>query len=185
MHFIKKSPEVYFTETDIATISEKELTFLKAAVQETPLKRVRINLHPSNEDSLHEMFIAIQKGSYIRPHKHPNKSEAFHAVLGSAQIIIFTDDGAIKEVVPLAAGQPGKPFYYRLSKPYFHTLILESDLLIIHEITNGPFVPGGTLYAPFAPDGSNPAEVADFEAQLTKQVNAPVIASAARQSIYN
>src|SRR5580692_2291097 len=86
MQFIKKSPEVYLSQAEIATISHKEIDFLKAAVNETPLKRVRINLHPSSDDGLHEMFIAIQKGSYIRPHKHPSKSEAFHAVHGSAQI---------------------------------------------------------------------------------------------------
>jgi cupin fold WbuC family metalloprotein len=170
MHFIKKSPEVYLSQTEIATISQKEIDFLKAAVQETPLKRVRINLHPSNDDGLHEMFIAIERGSYIRPHKHPHKSEAFHAVQGAAQIVIFTDEGEIQEVVDLHADHPGKPFYYRLSKPYFHTLILQSELLIIHEITNGPFIPGGTLYAPFAPDGTNPVEVAAFEARLLAQL---------------
>ncbi len=170
MQFIKKSPEVYLSQAEIATISEKEIDFLKAAVKETPLKRVRLNLHSSNEDGLHEMFIAIEKGSYIRPHKHPNKSEAFHAVYGAAQIVIFTDEGDIKAVVDLHANAPGKPFYYRLSKPYFHTLLLQSELLIIHEITNGPFVPGGTLYAPFAPDGSNAAENAAFEAGLLAQL---------------
>lgn len=174
MQFIKKSPEVYLSQAEIATIGREEIDFLKTAVNETPLKRVRINLHPSSDDGLHEMFIAIQKGSYIRPHKHPSKSEAFHAVHGSAQIVIFTDEGDIKEVVHLDADHPGRPFYYRLSKPYFHTLILQSELLIIHEITNGPFVPGGTLFASFAPDGSNPAEVAEFEARLAAQLNKQV-----------
>ncbi|HSW70685.1 MAG TPA: WbuC family cupin fold metalloprotein [Gammaproteobacteria bacterium] len=170
MQFIKKSPEIYLSQAEIVTIGQKEIDFLKVAIKETPQKRVRINLHPSNDDGLHEMFIAIEKGSYIRPHKHPNKSEAFHAVYGAAKIVIFTDEGGIKEVVDLAVETPGKPFYYRLSKPYFHTLLLQTELLIIHEITNGPFIPGGTIYASFAPSGNSPTENAAFESQLAKQV---------------
>jgi len=171
MRLIKKSPELYLADGDISSIGKKEIDLLKAAVAATPLKRVRINLHPSNEDSLHEMFIAIQKGSYIRPHKHPNKSEAFHTVYGSAQVIIFNDEGDIKQVVHLDAENANKPFYYRMSKPYFHTLLVESELLVVHEITNGPFVPGGTLFAPFAPDETNPAAIASFHEKLATQIN--------------
>lgn len=171
MRLIKKSPEVYLAEGEIASIGQREIDLLKTAVTATPLKRVRINLHPSSEDELHEMFIVLQQGSYVRPHKHPNKSEAFHAVYGSAQVVIFDDEGNIKQVVHLDADKVDKPFYYRMSKPYFHTLIVQSELFIVHEITNGPFVPGGTIFAPFAPDDSDLAAVNSFSAHLAAQIN--------------
>ncbi len=82
--------------------------------------------------------------SYIRPHKHPGKSEAFHIVEGEVDIVVFKDDGEIDQVVPLGRPGGGRSFYYRMSKPFFHTLIIRSDLLIVHEITNGPFRPQGT-----------------------------------------
>ena len=47
-------------------------------------------------------------------------------------------------IVPLGQPGSGRPFYYRMSKPFFHTLIIRSELLIVHEITNGPFRPEGT-----------------------------------------
>lgn len=176
MRLTKKSPAIYLAEGDISSISQTEIEFLKSVVDETPLGRVRINLHPSSDDTLHEMFIVIKKGSYIRPHKHPGKSEAFHMVHGSARVVIYNDNGTIYEVVELAAGSPIKPFYYRMSKPYFHTLLLESDLMIMHEITNGPFVPGGTLFADFAPEEGDEAGINDFHARLHEQLKERVVA---------
>ena len=89
MRLIQKSPEVYLAGGDIVSISQADIDMLKSAVKKTPLGRVRINLHPSSEDTLHEMFLVVQRGSYIRAHMHPGKSEAFHMVHGSARVVIF------------------------------------------------------------------------------------------------
>jgi cupin fold WbuC family metalloprotein len=151
VNLIKKSTEVYMAPGPIASIGPDEIAFLRREVAENAKGRVRINLHPENADTLHEMFIAIRPDSYIRPHKHPNKSEAFHIVYGEVDIVVFEDDGSIKEIVPLAASGGKKAFYYRMSQPYFHTLIIRSDLLVVHEITNGPFIKDGTLFGSFAP----------------------------------
>ena len=151
MNLIKKSSEVYLVPNQIATIGSNEIEFLRREVAENLKGRVRINIHPENTDLLHEMFIAIRADSYIRPHKHPNKSEAFHIVYGEVDIVIFEDDGDIKTVIPLAACGGDKAFYYRMSQPFFHTLIIRSDLLIVHEITNGPFVKDGAVFCNFAP----------------------------------
>lgn len=170
MQLKRKSAEVYVVEEDISTISKKEIDLLKDAVSQTALGRVRVNLHPHVDDTLHEMFIVIKKDSYVRPHKHPNKSEAFHIVYGSAKVIIFNDDGSIRQIVELEANSQ-KPFYYRMSKPYFHTLIIESEILIVHEITNGPFRQGETLFASFAPEEQDAAGVLKFQNKLRDQLS--------------
>ena len=170
MRLEQKSPEVFLSLDDIASIGQKEIDLLKTSVEKSALGRVRINLHPSSDDTLHEMFIVIKHGSYIRPHKHPNKSEAFHLVHGEVLVVIFTDEGDIHKVVHLKANSPDKPFYYRMSKPYFHTVIILSDILIMHEITNGPFIPGGTLFASFAPDDKNAQAIQAFQSQLQQRI---------------
>ena len=48
----------------------------------------------------------------------------------------------------------GKTFYYRMQKPFFHTLIIKSDSLF-QEITSGPFDPKDTLKAKWSPDEFN------------------------------
>jgi cupin fold WbuC family metalloprotein len=172
MSLVQKSPEVFLAEGPIAAIGPSEISTLKAAVQASPKRRARINAHPDGDDTLHEMIIAIDASSYIRPHKHPGKSEAFHIVEGEVDIVVFRDDGEIDRIVEL--GPPGgrRSFYYRMSNAFFHTLIIRSDLLIVHEITNGPFRPAATVFADFAPDDRETDKAEAYQAELVRRVAA-------------
>jgi len=171
MNLIKKSEEVYLAPGPIASIGYLELKFLRREVAENPKGRVRINLHAENTDGLHEMFIAIRSDSYIRPHKHPNKSESFHVVDGEVDLVIFENDGRIKEIIPLAARGGTKAFYYRMSKPFFHTLVIRSKMLVVHEITNGPFLHDGAVVAGFAPsEDGDLNEIVRWQRELSDRV---------------
>ncbi len=172
MALVQQSPEVFLAEGPIATIGAEDIEVLRQAVRKTPKRRVRINAHPGSDDELHEMIIAIEPGSYIRPHKHPGKSEAFHIIEGQVDIVVFSEAGEVERIVSLAAKGGRHPFYYRMSTPHFHTLIIRSDLLVVHEITNGPFLPTGTIYAAFAPEEGDTASAAVFQANLVKRVAA-------------
>jgi len=171
MALIRKTPEVFVAEGPIATIGPAEIEVLRQAVHQTPKRRARINAHAGNDDALHEMIIAIAQASYIRPHRHPGKSEAFHIIEGVVDIVVFRDDGAIEQIVSLGEKGGSRSFYYRMSEPRFHTLIIRSDILIVHEITNGPFSPEGTIYAAFAPAEGDPAAAA-FQAELVRRAAA-------------
>ncbi len=59
-----------------------------------------------------------------------------------------------------------------MSQPFFHTLIIRSDVLIVHEITNGPFRPQGTIFADFAPEDSDAEKAAAYQADLVQRVAA-------------
>jgi len=151
MRIVQKSPEVFLANGPISEIAEADIEVLKDAVAASPKRRARINAHTDSTDPLHEMVIALRGDSYIRPHKHPVKSESFHIIEGAVDIVIFDDEGEILRVVSLAERGRTGSFYYRMSKPYFHTLLINSELLIIHETTNGPFTKEGTVFAEFAP----------------------------------
>ena len=167
---IHKSPDVFSKEGPITTIGTEDIDMLRKAVSQVAKRRVRINVHPSTDDLLHEMIIAITPSSYIHPHKHPGKSEAFHIIEGEVDVVVFDDSGEITRVISLAARGGRHPFYYRLSTAYFHSLIVRSDLLVMHEITNGPFRPGDTIYASFAPDELDAPAAKVFQIELTKRV---------------
>jgi cupin fold WbuC family metalloprotein len=171
MYLIKKSPDVYFAPGPIASIGHAEIDFLRTELPGNMRGRVRINLHPDHSDFLHEMFIAIRADSYIRPHKHPHKSEAFHIIYGDVDVVVFDDAGSIQQIVPMSAGSNSKPFYYRMSKPLFHTLLIKSEILVVHEITNGPFSVDGTTFASFSPteDASRHA-INSWQTELSDRV---------------
>ena len=101
MTLIQKSPEVFLAEGPISAVGRTEIDTLKSAVKASPKGRARINAHSDGDDTLHEMIIAIDASSYIRPHKHLGKSEAFHIVEGEVDIIVFRDDGEIDRIVEL------------------------------------------------------------------------------------
>jgi cupin fold WbuC family metalloprotein len=172
MALIQQSPEVFVAAGPISAIGEAELAIIRAAARASPKRRARINAHGDSEDPLHEMIIAIDGLSYVRPHKHPGKSEAFHVIEGDVDIVVFGEDGEIAQFIALGTRGAGRPFYYRIPNALFHTLIVRSDIAILHEITNGPFRPSATLFADFAPDDREVEKAAIYQTELLRRVSA-------------
>jgi hypothetical protein len=59
-------------------------------------------------------------------------------------------------------------FFYRLAESMFHTLLIKSDFLVVHEVTNGPFDPSRTVLAPFAPSEDEPEAVHTYMSRLSQ-----------------
>tara|TARA_S200000501_G_C20716228_1_gene696365 strand:- start:119 stop:640 length:522 start_codon:yes stop_codon:yes gene_type:complete len=145
----KINNEVFIATDEIVHLSNEAITFIKERALESSRGRSRICLHKEDTDNLHEMLIAISKESYIRPHRHKNKSESFHLIDGEADVVIFSEEGEIKQVINLSSSTN---FFYRLDTPNYHTLLIHSPLLVIHEITNGPFDALESDFASFSPE---------------------------------
>lgn len=168
--YIKKiNDEVYIATSPIVTLGVEHVTFLRNQASSNTRQRARICAHKNTEDSVHEMLIAITNSSYIPPHKHHGKSESFHIVDGVVDIVVFGESGEIKDVIELGDRSSGKPFYYRLLSGVFHTLIIHTQMLIVHEITSGPFLPDDTTLAPFAPAEEQRTEVKSYMERLKAQ----------------
>jgi len=166
------SPEVFSADAPIVRVSRKEIEFLKERNKGTSRGRIRLCAHPNNDDPLHEMFIVLAKETYIRPHKHLAKSESFHVLEGIADVVLFDDSGNLIEIIEMGDFASGHNFFYRLSKPFFHTLIIRSSSLVLHETTNGPFDRGSAQFATWSPDESDPLMVRDFMSTLATRVQA-------------
>lgn len=108
------------------------------------------------------MFIVHKKGAYIRPHKHLSKSESLHVMEGTAYLVVFDDKGEITEIIEMGDFSSGNNFYYRMSGPYYHTLLIKSDYFVFHETTNGPFNRSDTVFAPWAAAEDNSIAVGEF-----------------------
>jgi cupin fold WbuC family metalloprotein len=121
-------------------------------------KRARICAHPSASDPLQEMIICLVRETYIRPHRHAGKSESFHIIDGELDVVLFEDDGAIREVIRMGSYQSQRTFFYRLMEPCFHTVLVRTPQAVFHETTNGPFDPADTEYAPWAPSAAEEAQ---------------------------
>jgi len=169
--FNEVNEEVIYINEPIARINTAEITLLKKKAVNNARKRIRICTHRDVNDTIHEMLIVHTKGAYIRPHKHFNKIESFHVIEGDLKVVVFNDTGEIKEVIDMGSYTSGKNFYYRLADSDFHTVIPISDLIVFHEITNGPFVREDTVFANWAPAETDYAQHKLFLDNLEKQVN--------------
>src|SRR5258706_3488187 len=163
MRLTQVSPEVAIAEGKVVQAYRLDISELKKRAVQSPLGRSRICAHKKDDDPMHEMLIALYRSTYIRPHKHLVKSESFHIIEGRLQVVLFGDAGDISEVIQMGELSSDLSFYYRLAEPMFHTLIIQSDLVVIHETTNGPFRREDTIFAPWSPEDKDATNVARFK----------------------
>ena len=170
MNLKQINAEVYIAQGKVVQFGEEEIAFLKEMASNSDRKRARICAHKTDKDSLHEMLIVMASSSYVKPHRHIGKSESFHIIEGEVDVVIFNEEGVIKEVVQLGAKGTGKNLFYRLSNSEFHTILVRSEFLVLHEVTDGPFERDKTVWACFAPDEGETLETINYIKKLNEKV---------------
>jgi cupin fold WbuC family metalloprotein len=171
IRFREHTAEVLYAEDPIVQVDRADIEFLVARARGNPRKRVRLCAHRSVSDRLHEMLIVHGRDCYVRPHKHTAKSESFHIIDGVVDVVLFDEAANIIEVVPMGDYSTGRKFFYRLADPYYHTLLIRSDHVVFHEITNGPFDRADTMFAPWAPVETDAAAIGTFLEELARSVD--------------
>ena len=166
MNAVELNEEVLFTRDPITKVSASDIALLKTKASQNRRKRVRLCAHRSTSDRMHEMLIVHAKGTYVRPHKHINKAESVHVIEGAMTVVFFDDSGNVLEVVRLGEHASGRPFFYRLSESYYHTVIPTSDVVVFHEATSGPFDRKDNVPAPWSPAEDDERAMEKYMARL-------------------
>jgi cupin fold WbuC family metalloprotein len=96
--------------------------------------------------------------------------ESFHIIEGKVDILLFDENGRINNLIPMGDYAGGRKFFYRLPPSHFHTLIIRSEVLVFHEITNGPFNPDDTVWADWAPVETEEYKVVEYRAFLKNAI---------------
>ena len=170
IRFREHNSEVLYAEDPVVKVDRQDIDFLVKRAAQNPRKRIRLCAHEDTNDKLHEMLIVHARDCYVRPHKHLAKSEAFHIIQGTVDVVLLDDSGKVVEVVPMGDYASGRKFYYRLADPFYHTLLIRSDWLVFHEITNGPFKRDDTIFAPWSPELDDVAGAKQFMEELERKV---------------
>lgn len=146
----------------ITKVADPIAKSLADMAQANELKRSRVCFHENSESQLQEMQIHVCDGSYIRPAKHLKKRESLLVIEGFAKLILFDDNGTITNKIKLGPYGSARNYFYRLNKPVFHTLALETSDFLFHEVTTGPFVPSETIEASWSPRVENKNDCSAF-----------------------
>lgn len=169
MKTTEHNQEVWIVAEPIVRVTCDDVAQLRQRALQNARRRMRLCAHPSADSKVHEMLIVHTRETYVRPHKHLDKSESFHIIEGTADILLFSEAGNVQRIIPMGDYASGRVFYYRLSEPLYHSLIITSDVIVFHEVTGGPFIRAETIFAPWAPDESDPAAVQVFMERLKKR----------------
>ena len=162
--------EVLYTKDSITKTVKSDIDYFKQLSSNNLRKRARLCTHFSPDNTLHEMIIVHERETYVRPHMHLGKSESTHIIEGIVDVVVFDNAGVVETVIRMGDYLSGKTFYYRMAAPFFHTLIIRSEVLVFHETTNGPFNRKDTMFAPWAPADDDIAAVSVFMSELNKKV---------------
>ena len=131
---------------------------------------LRLCLHEAPDAAMHDMVNLQHRGPYYRPHKHVLKAESYHIIEGSMACFVLDETG---QVIDANILEPTGTLIYGVGVNMYHAVIAMSDILIYHEAKPGPFMPeGDSLFAPWAPDGSDPEESLRYERNLLKHLEA-------------
>ena len=166
------NPEVLYSEDGIVKIRRQDMEQLERKAQENDRQRIRLCAHKDVNDRLHEMFIIHARDTYVRPHKHLNKSESFHVIEGAVDVVFFDEEGGLSDVVRMGDYSSGRFFYYRIAQPLYHTLRITSEILVFHETTSGPFNRSEMVFAPWAPEEGEPGRHKEYMKKLSQDVDA-------------
>jgi cupin fold WbuC family metalloprotein len=133
-------------------------------------RRMNFNFHEGPTDNPHRFLNVLLRGTYIRPHRHldPPKTEAFIALDGEADVLIFDDAGNVVERHRLGrSGPDGILWGVDLPVGVWHTVVARSERVVCYEVKPGPWEPStDKAFAPWAPSEGDPA-VEAYLATLT------------------
>ena len=120
-------------------INEELLDKITAEAKASPRLRMNYNLHDSLDAKAQRLFNAMEPGTILPIHRHPNTSETYLVVRGRLRVMFYNDD---KEIIEEHEVDPLKGVYgVHIPKNQWHTLeVLESGT-VIFEVKDGPYAP--------------------------------------------
>ena len=119
-------------------IDDKILDDLSAQAKASPRLRMNYNFHHSLDELCHRMLNALEPGTEVPIHHHPDKDETFVILRGKIRVTTYNDDGSVIDSVVLC--QDDGIFGVNIPKNVWHTLEALEPNSCIFECKQGPFV---------------------------------------------
>ena len=135
---------------------------LAAKATASARQRSHHNVHATSSDPVQRFFVAGNRGTYFRPHRHLSKSELALVLRGRFDVIAFDDHGTVTARYSIGEGSPNAGF--ETPRGTWHTLISHADGSLFFEVKEGPYDPATTSeFAPWSPPEGHAAVAAFLE----------------------
>ncbi|MGE5478288.1 MAG: WbuC family cupin fold metalloprotein [Bacteroidales bacterium] len=121
------------------TIDADRIQSMKAAAAEAARRRTHATLHDDLADPVQRVVIALQPGTYVRPHRHAEGVWELFAVLdGALAVLTFDHAGTVTRRVEL---RPGGDRMVQLPPGAWHSIAALAPDTLALEVKPGPYRP--------------------------------------------
>ena len=136
--------------------SQTLLDELAATAAASPRLRANHNVHASPAEPVQRYFVAAQRDSYFRPHRHSTRSELALVIRGHFAVLTFDEAGCVTGRYGVGAGTTSIGF--ETPRDTWHTLVATTDGATFLEIKEGPYDPATSVeFASWAPPEGHPS----------------------------
>ena len=134
------------------TISRMLIQDMELKAEASPRLRTHFNFHEHSDALVQRLLIQLRRGTYIRPHRHfeLNKWEMTLVIAGEVEIVLFDDNGALRERIRVGAG--GDTMGLELPPEIWHSYVPLTTQATFFEIKQGPYDAARmSQFAPWSP----------------------------------
>jgi len=126
-------------------------------------KRSHLLLHSGHNDQVQRLLIALQPGTYVRPHRHSQQWEVLILLQGQGQLQRFSDAGQVLERIEMTPQTP----IVQIPMGTWHGFVVTQTDTVVMEIKPGPY--RANEFADWAPDEQDPLVVDYLERLATEE----------------
>ena len=120
-------------------VNAEAIAELLSRAAASPRKRMNLNLHAEQTDTVGRFLNAGVAGTYVRPHRHRiDRWELVTALQGRFDVVIFTSDGVVKSRVIL--GSQGASVA-EIPGGKWHSVVFHAPGAVVLEVKAGPYEP--------------------------------------------
>lgn len=109
---------------------------LSSVAKASPRLRMNYIFHQSLEDKCHRMLNAVEPGTDVPIHRHPDKDESFVILRGRVKSTTYNDDGSVIDSIVLC--QEDGIYGVDIPKNVWHKLESLESASVIFECKEGP-----------------------------------------------
>lgn len=120
-------------------INEDLLNEVTQQAKESPRLRMNHNLHDSLESKAQRLLNALEPGTVLPIHRHPNTAETYILLRGKIKVMFYNDRKEMTEswlLDPMAGG-----YGVHIPANQWHTLEVMESGTVIFEVKDGPYMP--------------------------------------------
>lgn len=133
------------TEAGLRIVDQSAIDRLAKEAKASPRRRAHLLLHSGHDDQVQRLLIALQPGTYVRPHHHSEQWEMLVLLRGRGRLLSFNEDGRVLSRLEMNKASP----IAQISICIWHGfVVLERDTVVM-EIKPGPYRPNE--FAEWAP----------------------------------